>query len=86
MTKQANIADVIVVGLGPTGAALTGLLTQRGLRVAAFDRLPDLYPLPRAIGMCHEAMRLFQELGIAERLQPHLAAYAPASTAAFRAS
>ena len=77
MTKQANIADVIVVGLGPTGAALTGLLAQRGLRVAAFDRLPDLYPLPRAIGMCHEAMRLFQELGIAERLQPHLAAYRP---------
>jgi 3-(3-hydroxy-phenyl)propionate hydroxylase len=77
MSTQANIADVIVVGLGPTGAALTGLLARRGLRVAAFDRLPDLYPLPRAIGMDHEAMRLFQELGIAERLQPHLAPYRP---------
>jgi 3-(3-hydroxy-phenyl)propionate hydroxylase len=26
-------------------------LAQRGVRVAAFDRLPDLYPLPRAIGL-----------------------------------
>ena len=69
--------DVIVVGLGPTGATLAGLLGQRGVRVAVFDRMPDLYPLPRAIGLDQEVMRTAQELGIADRLAPHVAAYRP---------
>ncbi len=69
--------DVIIAGLGPTGAALAGLLGQRGVRVAVFDRLPDLYPLPRAIGLDHEAMRIAQELGIADRLGPYIGAYRP---------
>src|SRR3954470_4888338 len=69
--------DVIIVGLGPTGATLAGLLGQRGLDVAVFDRLPDLFPLPRAIGLDHEVMRIAQELGVAERLAPHVSPYRP---------
>lgn len=69
--------DAIVVGVGPTGATLAGLLAQRGLRVAAFDQLPGLYPLPRAIGFDHETMRIVQELGIAERVLPFTAEYRP---------
>ncbi|GAA0761588.1 bifunctional 3-(3-hydroxy-phenyl)propionate/3-hydroxycinnamic acid hydroxylase [Ideonella azotifigens] len=70
-------ADVIVAGLGPTGAVLAGLLAQRGLRVAAFDKLPDLFPLPRAIGFDHEVMRVMQELRIADRVCRHSAPYRP---------
>ncbi len=69
--------DVIVIGLGPTGATLAALLAQRGLRVAVFDRLPGLYPLPRAIGLDHEALRIWQGLGLADALAPHLAPYRP---------
>jgi 3-(3-hydroxy-phenyl)propionate hydroxylase len=69
--------DVIIVGLGPTGATLAGLLGQRGLRVSVFDRLPDLYPLPRAAGLDHEVMRIAQELHVADRLAPHIAPYRP---------
>jgi 3-(3-hydroxy-phenyl)propionate hydroxylase len=69
--------DVIIAGLGPTGATLAGLLGQRGLRVAVFDRLPDLYPLPRAIGLDQEAMRIVQELGLAQRMAAHIAPYRP---------
>ena len=69
--------DILIVGTGPTGATLAGLLGQRGLRVAVFDRLPDLYPLPRAAGMDHEVMRIAQELGIADRMAPHIAPYRP---------
>jgi len=69
--------DLIIVGLGPTGATLAGLLGQRGWRVAAFDRLPDLFPLPRAAGFDHEVMRIAQELNVAERLAPHIAPYRP---------
>ena len=76
-TVTEHDTDVIVVGLGPTGATLAALLAQHGLRVAAFDRLPDLYPLPRAIGLDHEALRIWQGLGLAEALQPHIAPYRP---------
>lgn len=72
-----NPFDVIVVGLGPTGACLAGLLGQAGVRVAVFDRLPDLYPLPRAIGLDHETLRIVQELGLADRVQACIAPYRP---------
>ena len=70
-------SDVLIVGLGPTGATLAGLLGQAGVRVAVLDRLPDLYPLPRAIGLDQEAMRIVQELGLGERMAPHVAPYMP---------
>src|SRR5512134_2832041 len=70
-------ADVLIVGLGPTGAVLAGLLAQRGLSVIVFDRLPDLYPLPRAVGLDHEVMRIVQELGIADRILPLTEPYRP---------
>jgi 3-(3-hydroxy-phenyl)propionate hydroxylase len=69
--------DVVVVGLGPTGATLAAMLGQRGLKVVAFDRLLDLYPSPRAIGFDHDFMRVMQELGIADRVLPHTAPYRP---------
>jgi len=67
--------DVIIVGLGPTGATLAGLLGRAGMSVAVFDRLPDLYPLPRAIGLDHEALRIFQEMGLTDALQESIAPY-----------
>lgn len=67
--------DVLIVGLGPTGATLAGLLGQRDLKVAVFDRLPGLYPLPRALGLDHETMRIMQELGIVDQVSPHVAPY-----------
>lgn len=69
--------DVLIAGLGPTGITLAALLAERGLSVAAFDKLPDLYPLPRAIGFDHEAMRLLQQLGLAETIAPYIAPYRP---------
>ena len=67
--------DVIISGLGPTGATLAGLLGQRGVKVAVFDKLPDLFPLPRAAGLDHEVMRVMQELQVADRMAPFLAPY-----------
>jgi 3-(3-hydroxy-phenyl)propionate hydroxylase len=69
--------DVIIAGMGPTGATLAALLGQRGLRVLVLDKLPGIYPLPRAAGIDHEVMRIMQELGIAERILEYTAPYRP---------
>ncbi len=75
---NANIhVDVLVAGLGPTGATAACLLAQRGLRVAAIDQAADIFPKPRAIGFDHEVMRVMQELRIAERVMPFTAPYRP---------
>lgn len=67
--------DVLIVGLGPVGAILASLLARQGMHVAAFDKLPDLYPLPRAIGLDHEAMRLLQQLQLIDQISPYIAPY-----------
>ena len=41
--------DVLVVGFGPIGQALTILLAQRGLRVTVVERWPTAYTMPRAV-------------------------------------
>jgi 3-(3-hydroxy-phenyl)propionate hydroxylase len=64
--------DVLVVGLGPVGAALAALLGDAGIDVLAIDRSTEVYPLPRAAHFDHEVMRVFQRLGIADALAPHI--------------
>jgi 2-polyprenyl-6-methoxyphenol hydroxylase-like FAD-dependent oxidoreductase len=60
--------DIAIVGYGPVGQALAGLLGRAGHRVAAFERFNQIYRLPRAVHMDHEIMRLLQALGVADRL------------------
>ena len=64
--------EVLVVGLGPTGAALAGLLGAMGVDTLAIDREPDLLDLPRAVHFDGEVMRIFQGFGLAPSLEPHL--------------
>lgn len=71
MSSDAFDCDVLVVGLGPVGAALAALLARRGVKVIAIDRDTEIYPLPRAVHFDHEIMRLFQHLGIAEAVSRH---------------
>jgi 3-(3-hydroxy-phenyl)propionate hydroxylase len=70
-------ADVAVVGFGPTGAVAAALLGQAGLRVQVIDRSTEVYPLPRAIALDHEIMRVFQQIGIAEAIAPHVEPFTP---------
>jgi 3-(3-hydroxy-phenyl)propionate hydroxylase len=63
-------ADVIIAGLGPTGDALAGLLALQGVSVIAVEKNPTPFPLPRAAVFDHEIMRIFQMLGVAERIAP----------------
>jgi len=75
--------DVLVVGLGPVGAALTALLARAGVKTLAVDRSAEVYPLPRAAHFDHEIMRVFQALGVAEVAAQHAR---PAPAYEFRAA
>lgn len=69
-----DVADVVVIGFGPVGATLAGLLARRGRRVVVIDRDVDLFPLPRAAHVDAEAMRILQELGCGEDMRATLVA------------
>ena len=62
--------DVVIVGYGPTGMLAAVLLGRAGLKVAVIERYNTLYTLPR-VGIVHDdVLRMFQELGIAEKIKP----------------
>ncbi len=64
--------DVIQVGYGPGGQALTALLRTLGDRVLAVERHADPYNLPRAGHIDHEVVRTVQAVGEASVLEPKL--------------
>ncbi|MHA6783009.1 bifunctional 3-(3-hydroxy-phenyl)propionate/3-hydroxycinnamic acid hydroxylase [Pseudonocardia saturnea] len=59
--------DVVVVGAGPTGLAVAGLLAQHGVAVTVLDRYAEPYPRPRAVHLDGEAVRVLQRLGVHEQ-------------------
>ncbi|SDH75376.1 3-(3-hydroxy-phenyl)propionate hydroxylase [Variovorax sp. OV700] len=77
LQQDPESVDVAVIGFGPVGATLAALLGRRGLRVAVCDKSDQIYPLPRAFALDHEALRVFQEIGIAGTLAPHMTPYRP---------
>ncbi|MBK1780638.1 bifunctional 3-(3-hydroxy-phenyl)propionate/3-hydroxycinnamic acid hydroxylase [Advenella sp. WQ 585] len=68
MKTENELYDVAIVGYGPVGATLAGLLGQEGLKVLVLDREADIYPLPRAIHFDGEVMRIFQSLGLKDKV------------------
>ena len=60
--------DVAILGYGPVGALLANLLGQAGLSVAVYERDTAIYSLPRAVHFDGEVMRVFQSVGLAERI------------------
>ncbi|MDT5021125.1 MAG: 3-(3-hydroxy-phenyl)propionate hydroxylase [Mycobacterium sp.] len=61
--------DVAVIGYGPTGATAANLLGQLGLRVVVVERDSDIYNRARAVSTDEEVMRIWQSVGLADRLQ-----------------
>jgi 3-(3-hydroxy-phenyl)propionate hydroxylase len=65
--------DVAIVGYGPVGAVFANLLARYGLRIAVVERAADIYDKPRAITLDHEALRVFQAVGLAEFMESAIA-------------
>lgn len=64
--------DVAIVGCGPVGALAANLLGKAGLSTVVLERESELHPLPRAVHIDHEMMRLFQSAGVIDRVLKHV--------------
>jgi 3-(3-hydroxy-phenyl)propionate hydroxylase len=62
--------DVAIVGAGPAGAVAANLCGLYGLSAVAFDREPDVYNLPRAVGMWDDVQRILSNAGVFEAVLP----------------
>ncbi|GGG24525.1 3-(3-hydroxy-phenyl)propionate/3-hydroxycinnamic acid hydroxylase [Rhodococcoides trifolii] len=60
--------DVVIVGLGPTGATAANLLGQRGIRTAVIERDLTVFPRQRAIASDEDAHRVWQGLGLFDEM------------------
>lgn len=67
--------QVVVVGFGPSGAVAASLLGHHGIRSLVIDKQREVYDKPRAIAIDHEIMRLFDNLGVAGQVLPHVAPF-----------
>src|SRR4051794_14291809 len=65
-------ADVAIVGFGPVGASLAGLLALRGLRVVIVERDRSVFPQPRAAHIDHTGLRTIQEIGCLDAVLPKM--------------
>lgn len=61
-------ADVAIIGYGPTGVIAALSLARQGITVVAFERDRDIYQRARAVTVNDWTMRIFQSLGIDERV------------------
>lgn len=66
---DSPLYDVAVIGFGPTGATAANLLGSLGLAVVVIERDSDVYGRARAISTDEEVLRVWQSVGLAERLQ-----------------
>ena len=66
VTSLPREVDVLVVGYGPVGAAIAGLLGRYGVRTLVVDKSPGIFMAPRAIALDNEALRILQMVGLGE--------------------
>ncbi|MFJ9704985.1 bifunctional 3-(3-hydroxy-phenyl)propionate/3-hydroxycinnamic acid hydroxylase [Streptomyces sp. NPDC101234] len=72
-----NAYDVAVIGYGPTGVTAANLLGATGLRVVVLERDAEVYSRARAISTDEEVIRIWQRIGLADRLKQDMLAERP---------
>ncbi|WP_317928462.1 bifunctional 3-(3-hydroxy-phenyl)propionate/3-hydroxycinnamic acid hydroxylase [Halioxenophilus sp. WMMB6] len=61
--------DVAIIGCGPVGAFAANLFGKNGLKTLVVEKEATPYPLPRAVHLDHEMMRLFQSADLIDQLR-----------------
>jgi 3-(3-hydroxy-phenyl)propionate hydroxylase len=74
---EASTYDVAVIGYGPTGVTAANLLGDLGLKVIVLERDAEVFTRARAISTDEEVMRIWQRIGLADRLSRDMLADRP---------
>lgn len=74
--------EVLLVGMGPVGAAIANLLGRYGVEVLCIDQATEIFKAPRAIALDNEALRILQMAGVQDQdfakiAIPHVQMYSP---------
>jgi 3-(3-hydroxy-phenyl)propionate hydroxylase len=75
--SATQAVDVAIVGCGPSGVVLAALLGQAGCTVHVCDKLADVHEIPRALSLDHEVLRVFQQIGVIDEVQPFIEPFTP---------
>ena len=67
--------DVVIVGFGPAGAVAACWLGQAGVRTLVVEKSHTIWGIPRAMALDHEILRIFQNVGVIEKVLPHTAPF-----------
>ena len=60
--------DVLIAGAGPVGEVLALLLARQGVDVLILERWAQPYPLPRAVAISHDVLRVLKSLELGPTL------------------
>lgn len=66
--------DVAIVGCGPVGAVAANFLGMTGLRCVVLERETGAHGQPRAFSCDDEALRIYQQIGLVDRLRADMIA------------
>jgi 3-(3-hydroxy-phenyl)propionate hydroxylase len=75
MQAELRKYEVAVVGFGPAGAVAACCLGQAGIRTLVLDKSRRIWDIPRAVAIDHEILRVFQNLGVVEKILPYTAPF-----------
>jgi len=67
--------DVVIVGFGPAGAIAACWLGQAGVKTLVVEKSRAIWEIPRAMALDHEVLRVFQNIGVVEKVLPHTAPF-----------
>jgi 3-(3-hydroxy-phenyl)propionate hydroxylase len=67
--------DAVIVGFGPAGAVAACWLGQMGVKTLVVEKSRTIWDIPRAVALDHEILRVFQNIGVVERILPHTAPF-----------
>lgn len=71
--STTNNFDIVVIGAGPVGLTAAALASVYGLKTLIVDREAVPFPLPRAIHMNGDVVRVLRAAGISHLIRPQLA-------------